>query len=788
MKPRLFIMVVLLPALSACSGTPSSDSSAGDASARKSTENSVEAAIAGQLPSVPYLAVEPPVIAVDTRAAGAGTARLAYSSIVVRVDNDVATTRVTDVFVNDLDTEVSLTYRFPLPADAAITSLADYRGGRRIEATVEAEEDAREEFEEAVAAGDRAVLGEQSGRSFSMELSPIDANASRRVELEYVQTLTPMGPERDFVFPADHSNSQSPRLLDVMVFVRGSEPLLRLVTPNHPDAQIERQGAMARVALHRSGAPLGEDLVVRWTERAEPTHLSARAARLNGDTGYVEARFSFNHDPFEAETEPVDVILAIDGSLSMAGEAMARSREIARRTVEELRDSDRVAIVVFDDAVRSWEGFLPLGTARERALREIAELRPSGQTHLTAAIDRVAELARESEAPVLVLASDGQPTIGDDLDAIGGVSDADDFEHVTAIMALFNYPGRQAAVESLFANVTVRYVPDGDAGNEAVDQIVELATAPVIEDLEVEVVGATEGAVYGLGATRLVRGDRVRILAKADGLVTVRVRGKLHGRLIEHETSIEPPEAATNDRTLAVEWARAAIADLERQYRAEDDSTVRGELRRRTIDLGTEHRLASMFTSFVSRDTLGPDRIMPGDPEIRIHAPRSAESVYAVLPWGEIVQCEYDEDEQLWFGRFLIPRETSDDLYRMRVFVRQQGETELRGTLMFRVDSRPPEFDIEADLIAGLLRVVATPVADVFDTSAGSVRMDLVDVRSLTVRVGDDVHSLMRTEDERWEVTVPVLAGAAAEGLELSLVATDYARNTRSLTHTVESP
>jgi hypothetical protein len=66
--------------------------------------------------------------------------------------------------------------------------------------------------------------------------------------------------------------------------------------------------------------------------------------------------------------------------------------------------------------------------------------------------------------------------------------------------------------------------------------------------------------------------------------------------------------------------------------------------------------------------------------------------------------------------------------------------------------------------------------------------MDLVDVRSVSVRIGGRVFELGRSADELWEVTIPVASGLFGRPIEMELVATDYARNSRAVQHTVVLP
>src|SRR5439155_8893589 len=157
-------------------------------------------------PSGPFVAAEPPSFDPAWRAGASSPVRHAYAQTKVDVRSDAARVVVTDVFVNDSDAEMKLSYRFPLPNDATVAGFADFRDGRRLEASAGQRDEARKRFESAEARGKRAGLTESDGpMGFRMELSPLSAHESRRVELTYVQTLRPFGGERTFVYPTAYA-------------------------------------------------------------------------------------------------------------------------------------------------------------------------------------------------------------------------------------------------------------------------------------------------------------------------------------------------------------------------------------------------------------------------------------------------------------------------------------------------------------------------------------------------------------------------------------------------------
>ena len=725
------------------------------------------------LPMEAFVTPEPPVGRLPENK---DALRIAYSNVHVTVDGDIARTVVTEVLVNDADAEVASTFTFPLPDDAAVTGFADWRDGVRMDASIAGKDAARKEFDRAVSAGETAALAEhEPGRRFKMELSPIAGSGQRRIELSYTQTLSPLGGERRYIFPAKRYTDSAPTLLDVEVEMINGRDITSAKTWNHRDARLTRLSPQRYIMhLSRSREYLKRDVVVSWEEPVTDLDLAGRSARrTEEDSAYIETRFAFHRDPNPESRTPRQVVLVMDRSLSMAGSAMAHAQEMAAQVLEGLDDRDMVGLVSFASDVSTMD-MAPASAAHRSALEAaIADMVPRGHSNLGAALDEAAVQLTDAPDALLVLMTDGQPTLGDGADKDGDMSaHGKDFAEARVVIAHFNYPSRGDAMDSLFPEAARHYVPDGDAGADVVTALAKTAVAPVIEDLTVEIVGADLDSVHGDLPKSLAMGESVRLLARADESVMVRVRGTLRGEAIELDQPIPVLASADEDgdRGLGVEWARFRIQDYERRFRAGEsdlESSIRG--------LGAEYHLATTFTSFVATDSLSPDRIMPGDPEIRIRAPRGAGKVFGVLPWGEIVECSWDEEEALWLGRFLVPRGTPDGLYRVRLFVESQSLTTLRGTLMYRVDSAPPKFELNAQYEDGTLNLVATPLLDVFDAHGDSVRDDLVDLRRITVRVNDKLVKLKQAEDNTWTASLPLNVDAG--DYELTLVAVDFAAN-----------
>lgn len=716
-----------------------------------------------------------------------GVLRDAYTHVKVTVDGDIARTEVTQVFVNDLPAAAEATYSFPLPADAAVTGFADWRDGKRVEARADDRDKATEKYEEAVGEGKKASLAEAEGRSrFKMRLGSIPAHGTRRVELRYSQTLSALGGERSYVFPAAKAEGGAPpTLLDVDVSLVGDRALTSATALNHADARVERSGAGYIVHLSRTHEGLERDLALRWQQESLALDLAARAVRIKaGEPAYVEARLAFNQDPTPLLHLPTDVVLVVDTSMSMAGEPLDRARELAAGVLGGLTSADKVNLITFSDGVTTLHERLQQADREHLGIMKeaVSRLTARGRSNLEAALDEAAQLLKGSPRGLLVLMTDGQPTVGDDFEKPAAVRN--DFAKTRVVIAHFNYPSRKAALESLFPSVTTEYVPDGPAAADTVARLTRLAVAPAIEDLKLEIAGGAH--IEGAAPNRLAVGESIRLMARADSDVMVRLDGRLHDRPFHLEQRVIVPGApdGRGDRGLPVEWARMRVRGLEDKIDGGGTPDQSKAWKDEIKSLGKEYGLVTRFTSFVvTDDSLSPDRIKPGDPEIRIHAPRSAQAVRAVLPWGEVVECAWQPDEQLWLGRFLVPRGTPDGLYRVRVFVDAQGVTALRNTLFFMVDSRPPTFVLGRE---GAF-LVARVKDGVYDKSGDAIVRDRIDLKKIAVSVGGRELPLERVADsDVWRVALPLDLPSGRQRATLTTL--DFALNASQATLDLDVP
>jgi hypothetical protein len=215
-----------------------------------------------------------------------------------------------------------------------------------------------------------------------------------------------------------------------------------------------------------------------------------------------------------------------------------------------------------------------------------------------------------------------------------------------------------------------------------------------------------------------------------------------------------------------------------------EDMRQKGEsddLKNEAIELGLAYELVTPYTSFLAvpekemndatqmavgsmrakrqailashKDAAALSRMNmpPGDPVLRVHAPRNAVRVTAMFPFGTTQDLAYDDFSEAWTTRFLVPKGVPDGDYEVSVIITLPNGNVTATSVHYTIDSKAPAIDAVVKATQGGADVRVTldepadevRVADVVDTSDRVVLKDAGDgvfVGKLTL--GHGHHSL----------------------------------------------
>ena len=105
-----------------------------------------------------------------------------------KINGQVATTHVEQIFSNMTPYTLEGTYFFPIPDSASIVEFAIWENGKRLSGEVRSREEARRIYDEIVRRQRDPGLLEYAGKDlFQASIFPIPANSEKKLELTYTQ-------------------------------------------------------------------------------------------------------------------------------------------------------------------------------------------------------------------------------------------------------------------------------------------------------------------------------------------------------------------------------------------------------------------------------------------------------------------------------------------------------------------------------------------------------------------------------------------------------------------------
>ncbi|RFS81539.1 VWA domain-containing protein [Actinomadura spongiicola] len=542
-------------------------------------------------------------------------------------------------FHNPHDVPLEATYIFPLPDRGAVTALRLEAADRVIEGTLKERAQARQDYDTAIASGQRAAIAEEDrpdvftmrvgnilpGERVTLRLNldqplPHDSasSATFRFPLVVAPRFIPGAPldgERTGSGVADDTDAvpdasrisppvllpgfPNPVALAITVDINPSGlPLTQLRSALHVVTEAETDETTT--LRLQPGERLDRDFILRLDFAAQE---SASLTLVPDDSG-EEGTFNLTVLPTgETRPSPRDVVLVLDRSGSMHGWKMVAARRAAARIVDTLHADDRFTVLSFDSVIERPRDLSPglvnaTDRNRFRAVEHLATLKARGGTEMLSPLDEACHLLADSTRDrVLVLITDGQVGNEDQLLAhleprLRGVR-----VHTVGIDRAVNagFLNRLATI----GQGRCELVESEDRLDEAMESIHHRISAPLAtgltlhpEDLEIipdSVAPARLGSLFP-GVPLVIAG---RYRGTPSGSLTI--KGTTSGQRTWEQQATATVTKAPATRSV---WARAHLRDLEDRYTAGGPAA----LEQRIIDTSLRFGVLCRFTAFVAVD------------------------------------------------------------------------------------------------------------------------------------------------------------------------------------------
>jgi Ca-activated chloride channel family protein len=353
--------------------------------------------------------------------------RVKVHRVDVTIDQQVATTRIDQTFVNDATYQVEGTYIFPLPIDASVNDFAMWVDGQKIEAKILSADEARSIYNDIVARRRDPALLEYVGRgAVQASIFPIPPNGERRVEIEYSQVLAANNGLIHYVYPLNTEKFSARPLesVSVNVTIKSNDALKAIYSPSH-NVLIKRDGDFAANASYEA-ANVTPDKDFELFYSVSPQDIGLNLITYK-DTSQGDAEPGFfvllaaPNVQVDATSSivPKDVILVLDTSGSMEGEKIAQARNALKFVLDHLNAGDRFNIISFNSAIKSYSDRLHPVSEAANGKQFVDQLAAQGSTDINRALlEALASVDAERPTTLMVapatiiFLTDGLPTSG----------------------------------------------------------------------------------------------------------------------------------------------------------------------------------------------------------------------------------------------------------------------------------------------------------------------------------------------------------------------------------------
>jgi Ca-activated chloride channel homolog len=563
------------------------------------------------------------------------------------VSGPTARARVTQIFHNPTDGWVEAVYVYPLPEGGAVDTLKMVVGDRIIVADVKERKIAREVYEQAKSAGQKAGLIEQERPNiFTNSVANIGPRETVVVQIEYQETVRQSGdefslrvplvvaprylpapivqgvdlvaggqgwgrvadqvsdpvPDRDRISPPvlDPRKHASVNPVAITVRLQAGFALAEVKSRHHAVTSESVEAGVRVIKLADGPVPADRDFELTWKPAQAAVPSVGLFRERIGDADYLLA---FVTPPAAAAGEaqrPRETVFVIDNSGSMGGTSMVQAKASLLYALGRLKPSDRFNVIRFDNTMDMlFPDSVPADAGHvAQAKAFVSALEARGGTEMVAPMKAALTDRRGGDGKelrqVIFLTDGGIANEQQLFDTIAAMRGRSRIFMVGIGSAPNSYLMTRAAE---LGRGTFTHIGAVDQVEERMRTLVEKLESPAVTNLTATFSAARADATPAM-MPDLYRGEPVALAARVSALAGAL---EIKGMIGDRPWLVTLPLAqAVEGRGLSKLWARRKIAD------AEVARTLRqitpDEADRRILALALDHHLVTRLTSLVAVD------------------------------------------------------------------------------------------------------------------------------------------------------------------------------------------
>ena len=566
--------------------------------------------------------------------------RIEKHHVNVTIDNQLATTKIDQVFANPNNRQLEGTYIFPLADEVAVSDFVLYINGKPVKAELLAKDRARSIYEGIVRSmQDPALLEYVGTRAFKARVFPIPPKGERRIQLEYSQVIKADSGLSRYTYPlrTDQFTQQPTGSLAVSIDIKSKHGLKTIYSPSHEVAVNRKDDNRANISYEGSNVQVLRDFACYYSLSDKDFGIDLITHREDVDEdGYfmllISPKFAVN----KKEIVEKDFIFILDRSGSMKGKKIEQAKKALRFCINNLNDGDRFNLITFNTDVDPFSERLgSVKKIRKDALAFVDGIVANGGTNINGALQAALEEKPDPKRPrIIVFLTDGEATVGvtDTTNILKNVSVANNDKSRIFVFGV-GYDVNVDLLDKMSAqnSGTRQYVKPEEDLEIAISSFYTKVSEPVLVNLDLDIRNIKLKDFYPKKLPHLFRGSQLTVLGRyvGTGETDLVLSGDINGKTHEFSNKTEFPRQQSDHQFMPRLWAQRKVAYLVDEIRLNGENK---ELSEEITRLSEKYGIMTPYTSFLVTEEGSPGRMLSRLSGLRSSRGRSNRPVPVTAP------------------------------------------------------------------------------------------------------------------------------------------------------------
>lgn len=536
-----------------------------------------------------------------------GTLEIVEHDVQVTINNGIAVTNVSQVFLNKENRQVEALYTFPVPKGASVSNFSMWINGKEMVGEVLEKKRAREIYNSyKQQRRDPGLLEQTDYKTFEMRIFPIAPKARQKVQITYYQELDVDHDWATYVYPlATTTSSQADQRVNgrfsVSVNIKSAIPISSINSPSHGDSflMVKHTDNYHEASLENRDGDLARDVVIAYQVVRPVTGMDMLTSKTDGEDGYFALTLTAGQELAKTQTGSDYVfILDISGSMSNDGKLSTSVRSL-EAFIENLGSDDKFEVITFNK--RPFTLFNRLAGVNQKNISKAVSFLQSqearGGTALQPAMTTAYKYRTDDRPMNVVIMSDGMTDQAERRVLMSMIQSRPSNIRVFCI-GVGNEVNRSLLRQiAEDAGGLAAFISRQDDFNRQAKAFRRKLMHPVAANLKINFSGADVYDVEPKKLPNLYHGMPVRLYGryKNKGDVQVHYSAEVNGRKIESTAHITFPGQDTENPEIERMWAWHRIENLKRSHEMNNNSSLVDKI----VELGEAYSITSEYTSFL---------------------------------------------------------------------------------------------------------------------------------------------------------------------------------------------